>query len=100
MKIFDQIEWLKNGEKANETTLNRPLKKLVQMLDGGLKSSRYEFIATANQKEFECAAIIVNPIVFVQGSIQSNQDYTFSDDNKLTFKEGLEKDSLVIIITL
>ena len=35
MSIYEQINWLTNGEEASESVFNRPLKKLVQLLDDG-----------------------------------------------------------------
>ena len=34
--IYEQINWLVNGENANEEVLDRPLKNLVSLLDNGL----------------------------------------------------------------
>jgi len=31
--VYDDIEWFANGERANEETLNRPLKQLVNKID-------------------------------------------------------------------
>jgi len=33
--IYEQIEWLHNGELANEEVFDRPLKKLVSLMDNG-----------------------------------------------------------------
>lgn len=104
--INSKISWLNDGEDADQLTLNRPLKDVVDLFDNRINHIE---IITADTSSFEIANLDISKIdtdrmmVFVNGTVQDDNCYTIRiDPDKivLSFNVNLRKNTVVKVITL
>lgn len=104
--INSKISWLNDGEDADQLTLNRPLKEVVDLFDNRINHTE---TISADTNTFTISSLDTSKIdtdrmiVSVNGTMQDNNCYTIRiDPDKivLTFNVNLRKNTVVKVITL
>lgn len=103
--IYPQISWLIDGEDADQLTLNRPLKEVVNLFDNRLN---YEETLQSDTNTITISSITTSfidtdrMIIFVNGCPQDNNCYekqVKADNIVITFRIELKKNTTVRVIT-
>lgn len=103
--INPKISWLNDGEDADQLTLNRPLKEVVNLFDNRINHTE---TISADTNTFTISSLDTSKIdtdrmiVSVNGTVQDDNCYTKqvnSDNIVLTFQATLKKNTVVKVIT-
>lgn len=103
--IYPQISWLVDGEDADQLTLNRPLKEVVNLFDNRLN---YEETLQSDTNTITISSITTSfidtdrMIIFVNGCPQDNNCYAKqvnADNIVITFRIELKKNTTIRVIT-
>lgn len=88
-----------NTLKKVTTPVERRSNSLVSIQNQINNITRYEFTATDLQEDFVCAGDLILPIVFIDGSIQGSDVYSYTEDT-VTITDGVVEGSNVQIVNL
>lgn len=103
--IDPKISWLIDGEDADQLTLNRPLKEVVNLFDNRINHTE---TISADTNTFTISGLDTSKIdtdrmiVSINGAVQDNNCYSKqvnSDNIVFTFSITLYKNTIVKVIT-
>lgn len=99
------VNWLVNGEDADDVTLNRPLKEVVEILNGRLNyTTTISSNTTSVNVSVDTSKIDTDKlIIIVNGAFQDTNCYSKSVSSSsisFTFKSTLQKNTVVKIMSI